>query len=35
MSVELVQVDAFTDTPFSWNPAAACFWGEISDARWM
>jgi PhzF family phenazine biosynthesis protein len=35
MSIEIVQVDAFTDTPFRGNPAAVCFLAEARDAAWM
>ena len=35
MSVELVQVDAFTDTPFSGNPAAVCLLSQMPAAGWM
>lgn len=31
----LVQVDAFTDKPFSGNPAAVCLLSEPADAAWM
>jgi PhzF family phenazine biosynthesis protein len=31
----LYQVDAFTDTPFSGNPAAVCLLAEERDAEWM
>ena len=29
------QVDAFTDRPFSGNPAAVCWLDEQADAKWM
>ena len=35
MSVELVQVDAFTETPFSGNPAAVCLLRESVPTGWM
>src|SRR3954469_14999494 len=35
MSLELYQVDAFTDRPFAGNPAAVCLLPEPRDARWM
>ena len=35
MSVELVQIDAFTDTPFSGNPAAVCLLSETPVPGWM
>ena len=35
MSVELVQVDAFTATPFSGNPAAVCLLRDPASSRWM
>jgi len=35
MSLDLYQVDAFTDRPFAGNPAAVCFLAESRDARWM
>ncbi len=31
----IYQVDAFTDTPFSGNPAAVCLLDEERDDRWM
>ena len=33
MGVELVQIDAFTDTPFSGNPAAVCLLREMPAAE--
>jgi PhzF family phenazine biosynthesis protein len=33
--VRIVQVDAFTDAPFTGNPAAVCVLPEEADARWM
>jgi predicted PhzF superfamily epimerase YddE/YHI9 len=35
MSLDLFQVDAFTDRPFAGNPAAVCLLDEPRDARWM
>ena len=35
MSVELVQVDAFTAPPFSGNPAAVCLLKDTVSSRWM
>src|SRR5215469_12557426 len=35
MSIEIVQVDAFTDTPFRGNPAAVCFLEEAREVAWM
>src|SRR5262245_48286835 len=35
MSQSFVQVDAFTDTPFTGNPAAVCLLPEPRDERWM
>jgi PhzF family phenazine biosynthesis protein len=35
MSLPIVQVDAFTDTPFGGNPAAVCVLPEARDAAWM
>ncbi len=35
MGQNIVQVDAFTDTPFSGNPAAVCLLEELKDDRWM
>ena len=35
MSVELVQIDAFTDMPFSGNPAAVCLLRETPVPGWM
>ena len=32
---KIVQVDAFTDQPFSGNPAAVCIMEEARDERWM
>ncbi|HHJ13687.1 MAG TPA: oxidoreductase, partial [Gammaproteobacteria bacterium] len=31
----LFQVDAFTDRPFSGNPAAVCLLDRERDAAWM
>lgn len=35
MSIPLVWVDAFTDTPFTGNPAAVCLLDAPADERWM
>jgi PhzF family phenazine biosynthesis protein len=35
MSLDLFQVDAFTDRPFAGNPAAVCLLTEPRDAEWM
>jgi PhzF family phenazine biosynthesis protein len=35
MSLDLFQVDAFTDRPFAGNPAAICLLDQPGDARWM
>ncbi|MGB0384545.1 MAG: PhzF family phenazine biosynthesis protein [Ardenticatenaceae bacterium] len=35
MSVPLIQVDAFTDIPYTGNPAAVCVLREARDAVWM
>ena len=35
MGVPLVQVDAFTDTPFAGNPAAVCVLDTPRPAAWM
>ena len=35
MEIPLFQVDAFTDRPFSGNPAAVCILDEDRDDRWM
>jgi PhzF family phenazine biosynthesis protein len=35
MSLPIIQVDAFTDTPFTGNPAAVCLLPEERDAGWM
>jgi predicted PhzF superfamily epimerase YddE/YHI9 len=35
MGTALVQVDAFTDTPFRGNPAAVCLLAQARDAAWM
>ncbi len=35
MSLDLFQVDAFTDRPFAGNPAAVCLLAEPADAEWM
>ena len=35
MGLRVIQVDAFTDTPFAGNPAAVCFLEEARDDAWM
>lgn len=35
MSLDLYQVDAFTDRPFGGNPAAVCLLSEPREAEWM
>ncbi|MCB9444519.1 MAG: PhzF family phenazine biosynthesis protein [Ardenticatenaceae bacterium] len=35
MKMNLFQVDAFTDTPFTGNPAAVCLLDEVRDDEWM
>ena len=35
MTLQIVQVDAFTSRPFSGNPAAVCVLPEPRDAGWM
>jgi PhzF family phenazine biosynthesis protein len=35
MGLAIVQVDAFTDTPFAGNPAAVCLLPEARPERWM
>lgn len=35
MPIEIVQVDAFTDTVFTGNPAAVCLLQAPADAAWM
>lgn len=35
MGLKITQVDAFTDRPFSGNPAAVCILPEAHDERWM
>ena len=35
MGVPIVQVDAFTNTPFSGNPAAVCVLTEARNDQWM
>ncbi len=35
MTLSIFQVDAFTDRPFSGNPAAVCVLPEPADPRWM
>src|ERR1700688_3974161 len=35
MGLAIVQVDAFTETPFAGNPAAVCILPAPRDERWM
>jgi PhzF family phenazine biosynthesis protein len=35
MAQQITQVDAFTDRPFSGNPAGVCILEEMRDDRWM
>src|SRR5919201_664429 len=35
MGLRMVQVDAFTDTPFAGNPAAVCVLPAPREAQWM
>jgi PhzF family phenazine biosynthesis protein len=35
MSLTVIQVDAFTDKPFTGNPAAVCVLPEPADENWM
>jgi PhzF family phenazine biosynthesis protein len=35
MTLRIVQVDAFTSTPYTGNPAAVCFLPRPADERWM
>ncbi|HEY9831554.1 MAG TPA: PhzF family phenazine biosynthesis protein, partial [Stenomitos sp.] len=35
MRQTLIQVDAFTDTPFAGNPAAVCVLPSPQDEDWM
>ena len=35
MGLKIYQVDAFTDKPFSGNPAAVCVLPEVRDEKWM
>ena len=35
MGLRIVQVDAFTDTPFAGNPAAVCVLPAPRQAQWM
>src|SRR5438874_750091 len=35
MGIRIVQVDAFTSTPFAGNPAAVCVLPAPRDERWM
>ena len=35
MGLKIIEVDAFTDTPFAGNPAAVCVMPAPADERWM
>src|SRR6516165_8157221 len=35
MGITITHVDAFTDRPFSGNPAAVCILSASADERWM
>src|SRR2546429_597117 len=35
MGLKIVQIDAFTDAPFTGNPAAVCVLPAVQDERWM
>jgi predicted PhzF superfamily epimerase YddE/YHI9 len=35
MGLRITQVDAFTDRPFTGNPAAVCVLPGPADERWM
>src|SRR5579884_2676100 len=35
MGLSIIQVDAFTNTPFAGNPAAVCILSEFGDDDWM
>ncbi len=35
MTIKIYQVDAFTEKPFSGNPAAVCLLPQAKDAAWM
>ncbi len=35
MGQQIIQVDAFTDKPFTGNPAAVCILEELRDGGWM
>src|SRR5947208_17193110 len=35
MGMTIYQVDSFTDTPFSGNPAGVCIMDELQDEGWM
>ncbi len=35
VGVKIFQVDAFTDKPFTGNPAAICILSAPRDATWM
>ncbi|MES9905117.1 MAG: PhzF family phenazine biosynthesis protein [Sedimenticola sp.] len=34
-TIPLIQVNTFTDKPFTGNPAAACLLEQKMDATWM
>jgi PhzF family phenazine biosynthesis protein len=35
MSIPIIQVDAFTDKPFTGNPAAVCILESLRDDKWL
>ena len=35
MSLEIFQVDSFTDTPFAGNPAGVCILDRMRDDAWL
>jgi PhzF family phenazine biosynthesis protein len=35
MSLPIIQVDAFTDKPFTGNPAAVCILESLRDDKWL
>ena len=35
MTQPIIQVDAFTNTPFAGNPAAVCILPKVHDEQWM
>jgi PhzF family phenazine biosynthesis protein len=35
LTIKIYQVDAFTEKPFSGNPAAVCLLPQARDAAWM